>query len=233
MVWNLPVAATAAMSSAAGESATCVASTSEPAAHVTAAVSTTYTASGISATCVSTRCAAIGVNATTINSASAVAVSTAIAVAATVSIAATEPIAAAEPIAPVIPRASADKEAADEPARTVIAIGSAGVRCIRIVAPIANRGTVGIRRVDNRRTDANPHPDLSICRRGESQGQSQEHCHQNQSKTFHETLPVPPCPIVRDPELGVYSASQHPPGWVCGAQSASVHWNNKRADKLR
>jgi hypothetical protein len=229
---------TATAATVEASASTTVEAASAKAADMAAArEATADMASTVSATGITMGSAAIGVDSATINSASAVSaaitIAATIAVAAAVSISATESIATAESIAPVIPRASADKEAADEPARTVIAVGSAGVRCIRIITPIADRGTIGIGRVDHIRTDANPYPDLSVCRRGESQGQSQEHCHQNQSKTFHETLPVPPCPIVRDPELGVYSASQHPPGWVCGTQSASVHLNNKRADKLR
>jgi hypothetical protein len=169
----LPVTtATAAMASA-GESATCVASTAEAAAYVTTGVTTANMASGISATCVSTGCAAIGANSTAISSASAV--STAIAVAATITVAAIAPAATT----PAVPRPGTDEEPAGEPARPVIAIGRAGVWGIRIIAPIANRGTIGIGRVDDRRTDANSNPNLSVCRRSESQRQRQEHCHQN------------------------------------------------------
>jgi hypothetical protein len=192
---------------AAGEPATCVAAAREPAANVTASVSTAYMA----ATCVSTRCAAIGMNATTIACASTE--SAAIAIAATIAVA----IAATIPVAPtaVIPRASANEEATDEPARTVIAVGSAAIRCVRIIAPIADRGTIGIGRVDYRRTDAHPHCHLGICRGRESKRQNQEHCHQNQPKTFHSTPPcaVPSC-LSGFGIRRVTSVFQHPPAWV-------------------
>jgi hypothetical protein len=173
---NLPVTAAAATMASAGESATCVASTAEATANVTTRVAAAYMASGISAARVSTGRTAIGANAATVNSTSAE--SAAITVAAAISVATVAPAA-------VIPRAGANKEAADEPARTVIAVGSAAIRCVRIVAPITDRGTIGIGCVDNRRTDANSNPNLSVCRGRESKRQNQEHCHQNQPKTFH------------------------------------------------
>jgi hypothetical protein len=203
-----------------------------------AAAEATDMAPGGAATGITMGCAAIGMDSAVIGSTWGVsaaiaiaAVAAAITVAAPISPATVTPTAAP---APVVPGSGANEEAAGEPARTVIAVGSARIRVIRIVAPIASRGTIGIGRVHHRRTDANTDCDLSICRRGENQRQSQEYCHQNQPKIFHETLPVLPSPTVRDLEFGsITSASQHPPEWVFSAHPASVHLNNKGADKLR
>jgi hypothetical protein len=177
------------------------------AAHVAAACEATADmASGVTAAGITKRCAAIGMDSTVIGPTWCVSAAIAIAaVAATISITATISVAPVAPTAttPAVPGSRTDEEPACEPARPVVAVRSARVRVIRIIAPIANRGTIGIGRVDHRRTDANTDCNLSICRRGESQRQSQEHCHQNQPKIFHETLPVLPCPTVRDLEFGV------------------------------
>jgi len=86
------------------------------------------------------------------------AVSTAIAIATAISVAPT-------PV-PVVPRPGADEEAADEPARSVITIGSAGVGIVVVVAPLAGRRWITVVPVPV--PVANTHPDtnahLSICR---------------------------------------------------------------------
>ena len=55
----------------------------------------------------------------------------------------------AAPIVDVIPRASADEDAADKPVRTVVTIGRACVRWIRIVAVDANRLRANVGRTDS------------------------------------------------------------------------------------
>jgi hypothetical protein len=101
----------------------------------------------------------------------AVAVTAAIAI----SVAATITVAvAAAAIAPVIPGARTDKDAAREPARPVIAIRRAGIRIIRIVAPIAGRRTVSIGRGNHSRTHSNTDRNLGMsCSR---ERHSQKHC---------------------------------------------------------
>jgi hypothetical protein len=160
---TVEASASTSMEAAPGESATHVASPSDAAADMAAA-------------CVSAGCTAVGMNSATVSGASGY--SATITVAAAISIAAVAKPAAP---APVIPRTGADKDATDKPARPVIAIGCACVRIVRIIAPIADRGTIigrvdiigrvigpvgaiGIRRVDNCRTDAHPHCNLSVCR---------------------------------------------------------------------
>jgi hypothetical protein len=101
------------------------------------------------------------------------------------------PIVPAAPVsgmmpAPTVPRAYADKDSADKPLRTVIAIGSACVRIVRVVAPAANWWTVGVSVIvsvgiyrigicrigicHDRGTDAYTDGDLRFRRFGERQG---------------------------------------------------------------
>jgi hypothetical protein len=75
-----------------------------------------------------------------------IATATVVAAAAVVSAVTVVPAATVVPATPVtvIPGAGADKEATDEPARAIVAIGRAGVRIIRIVTPGADRSRVSI-----------------------------------------------------------------------------------------
>jgi hypothetical protein len=58
----------------------------------------------------------------------------------------------------VVPGASADKDPAHEPVRTIVAIGRASIRIVRVIAVSADR------RASNITAEADPHsdPDLSL-----------------------------------------------------------------------
>jgi hypothetical protein len=86
--------------------------------------------------------------------------------------------------APAVPRSDANERAAVEPLRTVIAIRRAGVGVIIVVAPITDRGAVGIRGVSDCGANANTLIHLSVCRYRERQ--SQKHCYQNQAHIPHK-----------------------------------------------
>jgi hypothetical protein len=65
----------------------------------------------------------------------------------------------------VVPGAGADEEATDEPARSVVAIGSAGVRIIRVVAPGTDGSRVAVTVVSvSSITDADTHTNLGVSR---------------------------------------------------------------------
>ena len=64
--------------------------------------------------------------------------------------------------AAVVPWPRADEYSANEPLRSVVAIGSAGIRIIRVIAPIAHRGIVDFRCLNNLRADANTHSHLGL-----------------------------------------------------------------------
>jgi len=68
----------------------------------------------------------------------------------------------------VIPRAGADKDAADKPVRTVEAVRRAGVRVIRVVA-IGAHG----RSSNDDRWDSNADLNLSMCGRHREQEKSE------------------------------------------------------------
>jgi len=146
------------------------ASAVEPTASNSAYVTGTGEPTAVPATVKRMHSAAIGRwPSTTITA--AVAVPGTVSVAAVVSIVAaaiSAPVAGVSP-APTVPGASADKYAAYEPVRSVIAVRSASVRIIRIIAPRADRGTVGIRSSHNRRPDTNTdtYGDLCVGRRCE------------------------------------------------------------------
>jgi hypothetical protein len=125
------------------------------------------------------------------------------------------------PPSPAVPRAYADEEAAAEPLRPVIAIGSAGVGVIRVVAPIANRGAVNVGGGNDRGTDAHSHSYLGICRGRERQ--SQKHREQNQAHFPHNFLLVPPRPGVPNVGTGAELRFQHLPGSGFYTQPASVY----------
>jgi hypothetical protein len=80
-------------------------------------------------------------------------------------VAAATVVSAATPIT-VVPGAGADKEATHKPARSVVAIGRAGIRIIRIVAPGTDRSRVSITVVSVSVSiiDADTHTNLSISR---------------------------------------------------------------------
>jgi len=116
--------------------------------------------------------------------------------------AAATPTVAATP-APAVPRPDADEDAVVEPSRPVKAVGGAGIGVVRVVAPIANRGTVFIRSGNDRGADSHTHIHLgrcSYCKR-----QSQKHRYHNQSHTPHKILHV--LPRLADPDLGPGVAS--------------------------
>ena len=75
---------------------------------------------------------------------------------------------------PPVPRPGADEEAADEPARSVVAIGRTTIWIVRIVAPRAVRRTVIHRSRNNRRTDTDTHCNLGI--RSNCKRQRHKHC---------------------------------------------------------
>jgi hypothetical protein len=65
----------------------------------------------------------------------------------------------------VVPGAGADEEATHEPARSVVAIGSAGVRIIRVVAPGTDGSRVAVTVVSvSSITDADTHTNLGVSR---------------------------------------------------------------------
>ena len=98
-------------------------------------------------------------------------------------------ITAATPIA-AIPRASAYEQAADKPARAVVAVRSAGVRRIVVIAPLANgsgvRVVVAVAAIPTiaipRAANANSHTYLGL---GGS-GSDQEGCGNHQGTEQHE-----------------------------------------------
>jgi hypothetical protein len=101
--------------------------------------------------------------------AASIADSTAIAyaaVAAAIAIAAAIAVAAATPVT-AIPGAGADEEATDEPARSVVSVGCARVRSIRVIAPRTDwsRGiAVPVISVAVAVANANPYTDLGVSR---------------------------------------------------------------------
>jgi len=159
---NLPMTTTTAVSAAttcmACESAACAAANSTAACYRSAAPagcnSTTYSA-GISATRIATASIAV--------SAASVSVPTA---------------APAMSPTPAAPRSDTKKDAAVKPSRPVVPVRCAGVRVIRVVAPLARRRTINCRCVINRRANAHPDSHLGICR-SRSERQCQNHCKQN------------------------------------------------------
>jgi hypothetical protein len=140
------------------------------AAACAAAISMRYATSGITtrATGIATCAASIAM--------SPVAVSTA--APATAAPATTAPATTAPAIsaAPAVPRADADKDAAVKPVGTVIAVRGAGIRVIRVVAPLAIRWAViaVISGIHNRGADAYSNCDLGIRHDGERQ--NCKHC---------------------------------------------------------
>jgi hypothetical protein len=160
------------------------ASTMEATAAAEPAASATTRAVCYAATCVAMRHTAAGISTAyaTRVAATTVAIPTAAVTAATISVSTAIAVSVTAPAmtpAPSIPRADAKKDAAVKPVRTVIAVGGAGIRVIRVVAPLAIRGTViaVISGIHHRWADAHTYPDLGIRHDGERQ--NHKHCQQN------------------------------------------------------
>jgi len=144
-------------------------------------------------------------------------IATAIAVPAAISVAAV----AVTP-APAVPRSDANERAAVEPLRTVIAIRRAGVGVIIVVAPITDRGAVGIRGVSDCGANANTLIHLSVCRYRERQSRSIA------IKTRRIFRINPPCaalscpvPFIPDLGPGVDLRLQHLPALGISSRPAS------------
>jgi hypothetical protein len=91
-------------------------------------------------------------------------ISATVPVPAAISVSATKAESTATPaMAPSVPRTGADEHAAVEPVGSVVPIRRATVRVVRVIAPLANRGTVSVRRLNNCGAHANPHRHLSVC----------------------------------------------------------------------
>jgi len=115
-------------------------------------------------------------------------------IAATIAVSATIPVSATAVPAAVIPRPCADEHSAYKPIRSVVTVWGASIRCIGVVAPIADRSSVHHRNGDNRGADTNIssiHRILSHCRYRKRH--SQQHCKQNQAKFPHDILLVLTC----------------------------------------
>jgi len=155
-----------------------------------------------SATCKTTSSAGVTACPASISATIACSVSTApVSVAAAIAVAAP-----AVSKAPSVPRADTDEEAAVKPLRPVVSVGRAGVGVVRVVAPIADGRTVGIRGFSDRRANSDTHSHLGVCRCRERQ--SQKHCEQNEAKLFHDNLLVLPRPFRSGPGI---QRSQHLP----------------------
>jgi hypothetical protein len=156
------VAAASTTVEATTAAATVEAATAAAVAACAATIPTRYTAAGIAA-----RAAYITVTGIS----AAITVSAAIPVAAAIAVSAMTP-------APVIPGADADKDAAVEPVRTVIAIRCASVGVIRIIAPRAIRRAVIAGSRHHRRSNSNPYRDLGI-RRDSGERKNYKRCQHN------------------------------------------------------
>jgi len=93
---------------------------------------------------------------------------------------------------PSIPGPDTDEETACKPLRPVVAVRSAGVGVIGVVAPVTYWRPVLHRRGNHRRSDSNAHSHLGV--RLQSEGDHQKRCDQCKAKTAHNVLPVLPCP---------------------------------------
>jgi len=105
----------------------------------------------------------------------AVAVAPAIAVVAVPAASAVPPTAvvARMPPAPSIPGARTEKDTADEPVRSVIAIRGASIRIGRVIAPVAYWRAVIYRGRHHFLPDTNPNSNLRVGRDREGQNQNQ------------------------------------------------------------
>jgi hypothetical protein len=159
--------------------AVAAASTTVEAAAATATIAACATAIAASAATIAASAATITASAAaSITARSADITASAVTVAAATVAIATAIAVAISAATPVVPRSDADKEAAREPARSVIAVGCASVGVIGVIAPRASRGTIigvisGIGH-----SGANAHPDLGI-RRDSGERQNCKHCQYN------------------------------------------------------
>jgi hypothetical protein len=133
--------------------------------------------------------------------------------------------------APAVPWACADEYPARKPLRAVVAVWSASVGIIRVVAPFADWWpvvvvgviVVCVRICYDRRSDAHTKRDLCFCHFG--QRQRQERCKQEQLELSHDTLLVLPIRLFRIRETGRYpfSAPYRPlvalPNWPYNSQT--------------
>jgi hypothetical protein len=102
-----------------------------------------------------------------------------------VAIATTTVVAAATPVA-VVPRAGADKDATDEPARTIVAIGRTCVRGVVVIPPRADRSRVSVSIITVPRANAYPDTDLGISRSSKERCGNQDGAEQHEiSKKAH------------------------------------------------
>ena len=99
------------------------------------------------------------------------------------------------PIA-VIPRAGADEDSTDEPFRTVVAVGRAGVRRIVVVAVGANRSWSDHCRADTHcnRSHADSDANLRLRRSGWNHQANCEHCHKTKNFCVSHFRPLPSFP---------------------------------------
>jgi hypothetical protein len=137
------------------------------AAATVAAAATMEAASAMDATCAATEAACAAAESAAISEATA----SGEAAAAVEATAAIEPATTIEPataIVPVEPRAGADKDATGKPTGTVVAVRSARVRVISIIAIVAHGGWAVVARTDSN-AEHNP---LCMCGRYRHQANS-------------------------------------------------------------
>jgi hypothetical protein len=168
------VAAAAEPTATAVESATTATTAAVESAATCVTVIATCRAAceGVSATGVTGRTTVIASPGPGIANAAAISIPTAITYSAvttaTVAVsAASVAVSATAPIS-VIPRSGADKEAAYKPARSVVAIGRAGVRIIVVVSPGTNRSGIPVTIVSVA-ADSDTDSDLGVRRRSRHQ----------------------------------------------------------------
>src|SRR5580698_10056570 len=97
-------------------------------------------------------------------------------------------VAPSTPIPAVEPGTGADEHAAVEPVRAPVAVGGAGVRVIRVIAPLADRRPakrVGSR-VTHFRADADTDGDLGLCRLCQCKGHRQQRNQHNVAQNAHD-----------------------------------------------
>jgi hypothetical protein len=184
-------AATAAMEAAtAAEAATAVETATRD--WVSAATCECMTAAGIASIAMREAVTAVSVAyATTtiaIPAAATVAVTTAsVAVAATTIAVSSAAISVATTPVTVIPRAGADEDTTQKPARAVVAIGRAGIRSVIVITPLAYRSgvpviSVAVITVSITNPNSDAHTNLGICR----SRSSQKRCGDHQGAEQHE-----------------------------------------------
>ena len=178
---NLPVSAAAVAATPAAHVSTTAESAGMAAAADAAsrrsAIATAGTAAIGPRGCGIATCAAIGPGSPGVCACAAKGARSA-AIAGAIAVSSAKSIPAAPVPATVVPRAGADENSAVEPLRPVIAIWGACIGVIRVIAPLADRGTVDHGSGHDCGTDPNSHLNLGIC--ACRKGQSKEHRQQNQ-----------------------------------------------------